>query len=236
MTGKQNLCIFLQVRLDSARLPKKALFDIAGKTVIEHAMLALNQVHAQVRAIVTDKESAPELSPLADSCGFSVFIGPKDDVLLRYAQAASHYGADIIMRATGDNPLVSAELASLLLARCKGGNPDYAGFLGMPLGMGVELLSRQALDTAADLAVDPYEREHVSPFIIRRPNRFRVLRPLAPDDMRLSARVTLDTREDYEAICEIFAGLYRGKPIAARDLVDWLKTSSRSGAPDTCCV
>lgn len=236
MTIKPRICIFLQVRLDSVRLPKKALLDLAGKTVIEHAMMALNDVPARVRALLTDADSKPELSPLADSCGFSLFTGPKEDVLLRFAQAAAFYKADLIIRATGDNPLVSADLASLLLARCEGRKPHYAGFLGMPLGMGVELLSREALDTAAAEAVDPYEREHVTPFIIRRPNRFRVFRPLAPDDVRFSARVTLDTRAEYDYIRDVFTSLYRGKPIAARELVDWLKTSSRSGSPHTCCV
>ena len=111
MTG-----VFLQVRLDSSRLPRKALLDLGGRPVIVRAMEALDGVPADIRALVTTDDSRASLSPLASSCGWEIHCGSKDDVLSRYLGAASRYGTDTIIRATGDNPLVSGHLAALLMA------------------------------------------------------------------------------------------------------------------------
>jgi len=74
--------VLLQVRLDSSRLPNKALLELGGRSVIEHAMLSLRRIPAAVHAIVTDEESRELLEPRAVKCGFGVAVGPRDDVLI----------------------------------------------------------------------------------------------------------------------------------------------------------
>lgn len=216
--------VFLQVRLGSTRLPGKALLPLAGRSSVEHAMDALRAIRADVHAILTDAASAPSLAPLAAGCGFETFIGPAEDVLLRYALAVEQYGVDTYIRATGDNPLVSGDLAEALLEFHLDNGADFSGYQGPPLGTGVEVTESAALLTASAQAVDPYEREHVSPFIYRRPERFKVLRPTAPERVCLpSASVTLDTAEDYAKLKEIYDSLYRGGPIPTETLVTWLR-------------
>ncbi len=221
--------IFLQVRMSSTRLPGKALLPLAGISVIEHAMRGLLGVKADVYAILTDPGSADALEPVADGCGFETFVGPAEDVLLRYALAVEHFGVDRYIRATGDNPLVSSELAESLLACHELEGADFSGYSGPPLGTGVEVTEAGAILTAVREAVDPYEREHVSPFIYRRPERFKVLRPRAPEEVCLpSASVTLDTPEDYAKLQAIYRSLYDGAPVPIRSLVTWLKKRETS--------
>ncbi len=216
--------VFLQARMASTRLPNKVLLPLADSTVIEQAMMSLRRIGADVNALLTDEESAAPLQPAADRRGFEVFPGPSEDVLHRYALAARHYGVDRYFRATGDNPLVSYELAISLSEIHARLGADFSGYLGPPLGTGVELVETKALLQADSEAVDPYEREHVSPFIYRRPLRFRILHP-CPDDSAIleDARVTLDTEEDYVWIQKIFDALYEGEPISPYALVSWLR-------------
>ena len=221
--------VFIQVRMGSTRLPGKALLPLAGRSAVEHAMDALSTVKADVHAILTDPASVEKLKPLATNCGYETFVGPAEDVLLRYALAVEHYGVGRYIRATGDNPLVSGELAGALLRFHTEQGADFSGYDGPPLGTGVEVTESDALLTAAAEAVDPYEREHVSPFIYRRPDRFKVLRPEAPKHLCLpSAIVTLDTDSDYAELREIYESLYRGGPIPIETLVAWLKKRERS--------
>lgn len=221
--------IFLQVRLSSSRLPRKALLPIQGLTVIEHAMDALSRVKADVFALLTDSESGPELKPFASRFGFEVFEGSPNDVLRRYADAVRHFGIDRYMRATGDNPLVSPAMADSLLVLHDEIGADFSGYLGPPLGTGVEITESSAILAADREAVDPYEREHVSPFLYHRPDRFRVRRPWAREELCLpEAKVTLDTEEDYEYIKKIYEALYRGTPIEVLPLVRWLKGELKS--------
>jgi len=218
--------VFLQVRLSSTRLPRKALLPLDGIPVIQHAMTSLKRVPAAVHALLTDHESMSDLIPLADRCGFEIFPGDPDDVLSRYAAAARHWKVDRYFRATGDNPLVSGPLAIELEGLHEESGADFSGFLGPPLGTGVELVEAEALLCADREATDPYEREHVSPFIYRRPDRFRVVRPWSRDEVLMpDVQVTLDTDEDLAFLERIYRDLFRGEPVETDVLVHWLKNN-----------
>jgi spore coat polysaccharide biosynthesis protein SpsF len=215
--------VFLQVRLSSQRYPGKALADLAGRPVIEHAMLALRDVPAERYVVLTDEDSAGPLAPHATRCGFGMFIGDPDDVLARYAAAVDWYGPEIVVRATGDNPLVSSHAARAAIGMHRETRSDYTALTGGPLGTGVEVVRATALVDAAAEAADPYEREHVTPFIYRHPERFRLCVESVPATWRREdARVTLDTREDYAVLREIFGELYAGSPIDIGTLVTHL--------------
>ncbi len=221
--------VFLQARLNSSRLPRKALLPLAGRSVIEHALDALSLIRADVYALLTDKNSVEIFKPLAAGCGFETFAGPEEDVLGRFALAVKHFGVDRYFRACGDSPLISGELAMELLDFHERNNADFSGYQGTPLGTGVEITESSAILAAADESEDRYEREHVSPFIYRRPKRFRVFWPPAPDDVYLpSTNLSIDTAEDYAKIKAIYESLYRGEPISLRELVAWLKNREGS--------
>lgn len=219
--------VFLQVRLDSSRLPRKALLDLAGKTVVEHAMNALSLVESDIRMLLTTEDSENDLRPLAQKSGWDVFVGPKDDVLARFVLAARETGASVIIRATGDNPLVSSAMADAALKLSKKTGAAYTGFRGIPVGAGVEVIRISRLEEAYTEAVDPYEREHVAPFLYRRPERFRIEIPDAPADYFYpEGRITLDTPEDYTFLSDLFEELYTGKPLELDTVIPYLKRSA----------
>lgn len=221
--------VVLQARLGSTRLPGKALLPLAGSPMLCHAMRALRLVRADEYVLATEEGSAPGLEGPAALCGFRIILGPEDDVLRRYCLAARATGADRIIRATGDNPLVSHELANLLLDRRDLHPADYSGFLGMPKGMGVELIEAEALFEAERLAVDPYEREHVCPYLYRRPERFRIDRVDAPAEYLLpKANLSVDTREDFLAVERVFASLPPCLPPSSLDVIAVLKRDARA--------
>ncbi len=224
MTG-----VFLQVRLDSSRLPGKAVLDLGGRTVIEHAMAALKTVDAEVFALLTDQDSRKALDSLAEKSGFDVFCGDKNDVLKRYADAAVFFGVDTLIRATGDNPLVSGEMAQRILDIHQEADADFSCFTGLPLGTGVEVDKVSALLFAAEHAVDPYEREHVNPYLYHRENEFLINKVPCPEEYYLpEARVTLDTEDDYRYLSGVFMELYRGVPIGIEELTTFLRENERN--------
>jgi spore coat polysaccharide biosynthesis protein SpsF len=215
--------LFLQVRLDSSRLPRKALVDLGGRTVVQRCFDALARVEVPLRVLVTEPASAPELAPLAEAAGWAVSVGSKENVLDRFVQAARAHGVTTIVRATGDNPLVSASLANSLLVRHLALGSDYSGYQGAPVGTGVEVVRVSALETAWASNPDAYEREHVSPFLYRRPEEFRLDRPDVPPSCRYpEGRVTLDTPEDLDHLRALWDAVYAGRPPEVEDLIPWL--------------
>ncbi|AFG37734.1 cytidylyltransferase domain-containing protein [Spirochaeta africana] len=216
MTG-----ILLQARIDSQRLPRKILLPIAGKPLLQHAMENLLAVPADVYAVVTDEASLPELQPLCGRCGFQVIAGHPTDVLARYHRAAEQLGLDTVVRATGDNPLVSPEIADASLQLARQTAADYAGLLHPPYGTAVEVLRADALARAYRDAASSGEREHVTAYIYGNPELFRLALQPAPDSWRSSARVTVDTPEDLAYMRRLFAELYSGSPIPITDVIQW---------------
>jgi spore coat polysaccharide biosynthesis protein SpsF len=222
--------IFVQVRLGSTRLPRKAVLPLAGATVIQHVMRAMADVPAQVRALLTDPASVDALLPLARSEGWDVFPGSPEDVLRRYCDACRHYRVDRVVRVTGDNPLTSGALAREIMAVHERARADLSHYLGIPWGMGVEVVEAAALFLAESDAVLPDEREHITTFLYRNPRRFTIYEPPAPPHANCpDARVTIDTPEDFHRMSALFADLYRGSPLEAEQVIGWIRTS-REGA------
>jgi spore coat polysaccharide biosynthesis protein SpsF len=216
--------IFLQVRLESTRLSRKALLPLAGVPVIVHAMRALRQVPVDAYVLLTDEVGAHELSAPARREAFQVFAGDPEDVLARFCAAAEHYAVDRIVRATGDNPLVSPSMAHAALDLSRNTAADYAGITDLPYGSGVEVLSSAALLSAHRQTTDRYCREHVSPFLQNNPSRFNVVRRTAPRRYRRpEIRVTLDTPEDYRNLAHLFLNLYHSRPIELDELIAYVE-------------
>ena len=204
------LAVILQARIDSSRLPGKSLLPMGGKPLILRVMEALNRVPADLRVLACPEDSAEAFRPLADEANFTLFTGPKDDVLERYCLAVRQFGIRQVIRATGDNPFVFTDAAAAITAEAHALGADYAGYSGLPYGAGVEAISAEALFRTKAEAVSPYDREHVCPYIYTHPAQFSLHRPLAPlrwqnPDIRL----TVDTQEDYEHAQALYAALDR---------------------------
>ncbi len=216
--------IFLQARLNSTRLPGKALLPLAGAPVVQHALRALRRIEAGVHAVLTEPGSSRALEPLAAAEGFDLFAGPEEDVLERFCLAARHFRVGRVVRATGDNPLVSARQVQALLDLHRAAGWQLSHFLGLPLGTGVEVVETEALEAANRASSDPFEHEHITTFVYRHPEQFRIGKPDCPEAWHFpEARVTLDTKEDYELLQKVFRDLYRGEPIELEALVAWLR-------------
>jgi len=200
--------VVLQARLDSSRLPGKALLLLDGKPLIFRVMEALNHIPCDLRILACPQDSVSSFTPLAKEANFEILAGPKDDVLERYCLAIRKYSIDRVIRATGDNPFVFADAAASINAQALSLNADYSGYLNLPYGAGVESVCASALLRAADEASLPAEREHVCPYLYNHPELFKLHRPDAPVCWRYpDIRITVDTQEDYDRATELYSKL-----------------------------
>jgi spore coat polysaccharide biosynthesis protein SpsF len=138
-----------------------------------------------------------------------------------------------VIRATGDNPLTSARLARDIIAEHEKAGADLSHYLGVPWGSGIEVVTAEALFEAERDSTRQDEREHITTFVYRHPERFRILEaPAPPYAAYAEGRVTVDTPADMDVVTRLFKDLYRGAPIEIEEVVAWLRDhgSARAGA------
>lgn len=197
--------------MGSSRLPGKVLADLGGLPIVQHVVgraAAIEGVDAVVLAIPEGTADDP-LEAAARAQGVRVLRGHPTDVLSRYRAAAQLANADAIVRVTADCPLLDPAVSAAVVARFHAGGADYVSNIHPPTfpdGYDTEVMTRAALEAAWREAGDPYEREHVTPFIWKQPKRFRVVNVADAED-RSSWRLTLDTAEDLERLRALWSRL-----------------------------
>ena len=176
----EKVAIITQARLSSSRLPGKILMPMAGAPMLAHHIRRL-QLCRQAQAVVlatSDRDDDDDVAALGAELGVQVVRGPLDDVLARFAMAAAAAEADVVVRVTADCPLIDPALIDTLVEGflAADGAVDYRHIdvTSFARGLDAEVMWSKALFEAAALAHDPHEREHVTPYIYRRPERFRI--------------------------------------------------------------
>lgn len=211
----------IQARMGSSRLPGKVLEMFAGKTALEHCVDRTRACPAIDEVIVaTTTESRDDV--LVEACrrkGWRWARGSEHDVLDRYYQAASELGPTDVVRITSDCPLTDPEVLGELIARYRGGEVDYASTSlptpTFPIGISAEVMRFAALERAWREDANPAWREHVTPYLYRHPETFRLLGVGCEADYT-HHRWTLDTPEDATLIRTLFEH-FAGRPFGWRD-------------------
>ena len=207
----------LQARLNSSRLPRKVLADLAGKPVIEHIIdrLETSERLDEICIAIPEVETENELLQAIGKRNVHIARGPETNVLTRFLIAAYETHADIIVRATADNPLMDVCVMDEQLKFIEE-HPatDYVFTKGLPLGVSTETFTRKTLDKLDFLARTPLMREHVTYYLVEHPSPFNVVYLDPPEVLaHPELRLTLDTPDDMEVFSQIYGELYNGQGI-----------------------
>jgi spore coat polysaccharide biosynthesis protein SpsF (cytidylyltransferase family) len=206
----------IQARMSSIRLPHKVLLDLAGKSVLEHVISRVaraNRVSDIVVATTINKEDL-SIVKLCASLGYSVFCGSENDVLDRFYQVARLYEADQCVRITADCPMMDPSLIDQVLLLHQESGSDYTANIleeTFPDGEDIEVFTFEALKNAWENASLTSEREHVTSYIRKHPELFKLTNLRSPKN-HSEKRWTIDNAEDYEFLKHVFNELYHQNP------------------------
>ena len=223
---KTTVTAIIQARMNSTRLPGKAMMDLAGKPMLRHVFERVLAVAGVDRAVLATCDSGENVKiiDLARSMGIPVFIGSEDNVLERFHRAAQEFGGDYILRVTGDNPFTDPGFAAKTIEIALSARADLCYLSNLPLGTGAGIIRKSALDAAYLHSDEPYQFEHVSPYIKEHPEIFKIItREIELANPFTSLRLTVDTPEDYELASIIYRNLYKGAPFPFSEVVKFLE-------------
>lgn len=226
MTTKK-VGIIVQARMGSTRLPGKMLLPAAGRPLLAHLIARLKYVSNAIPVIATsDQPSDDAIEKLCRNEDVLFLRGDLEDVLSRYVQAAKLHDFQVVVRITGDCPLMDPEMMRIMIANFLNGDWDYYSNLrprSFPRGLDCEIFSRELLEKAFETRIPNDIPEYVViPHVEREKNHLKIGNYLAPHD-NSSLRWTLDEPVDYELIRRIYEALYVKKPLfLMRDILDFI--------------
>jgi glutamate-1-semialdehyde 2,1-aminomutase len=197
----------VQARMGSTRLPNKVMKCINGVPMIELLLQRLSRSR-EVHEIVLATSIEGRNQPLVDhvtSLGFRCFRGGEEDVLGRFCLAAHGSNADVVVRITGDCPLVDPDLVDQAIQRYKSSDVDYYSNVSPPTypdGLDIEVFSQRVLQRANLETQEVFDREHVTPYL-RQSKQFTQATMCYSQDLS-GLRWTVDEQKDFEVVCGVF--------------------------------
>lgn len=203
----------LQARVTSTRLPNKVLASLHGQPMLARQIERLHRAKKLDKLVVATSCDASD-DPLAAMCsaiGVPCYRGSLNDVLARFHGACSVFGpADHIVRLTGDCPLADPAVIDSVVLHHMTSGADYTTNAFPPTwpdGLDVEVMRTEILQLIFEEARLPSEREHVTPYIYKHPDRFRIENVKSARDLS-ALRWTVDEPADLAFVSEVYAALY----------------------------
>jgi spore coat polysaccharide biosynthesis protein SpsF len=225
-----KVVIIVQARMTSTRLPGKILKKVLGKSLLEYQIERLRRVKLADEIVIatTINETDEPVVKLCNSVSVPYFRGSEEDVLSRYYETAKAHQADLIARVTSDCPLIDPEVIDRVIKFYIDHQTKYDYVSNClertyPRGMDTEVFSFKVLQEAFLEATALPDREHVTPFIHRQPQRYS-LASVNYSENQSDHRWTVDTPEDFQLIKKIIEVIYPKLPdFTLRDCLNLLE-------------
>ncbi|MBQ6098511.1 MAG: glycosyltransferase family protein [Methanobrevibacter sp.] len=198
----------IQARCGSTRLPGKIFMAINGKPLLWHVVNRLKYaelIDDIIVATTTDsKDDATE--EWCNENEIKCYRGSEDDVLNRFYNAAVAFPCDVIVRVTADDPFKEPTIVDKIIKKLIDENLDLSCNVfppSFPEGLDCEVFTFNVLETMEKTTNNPYDREHVTPYIYNHPEKFKIGN-LTSSRQLSNYRWTIDNKEDYEMVNAIY--------------------------------
>jgi len=235
ITLADKIGAIVQARMGSTRLPEKVDMKLAGKPMLSHVIERLKKAQELDQIIVATsvKDNDDRVLEIAENEEVSTYRGSETDVLSRYIGAAEKYQIDVVVRVTGDCPLIDPiTIGQLINEFMRSKDLDYMRLEGYPRGLETGICNLETLKKVdKKINDDPKEdqyREHVTLYIYRNPEEFNIKIKEASEEMNKNYRLCVDEINDFKLIEEIYTRLYEeGDIIDVREVLKLLDNNPK---------
>lgn len=229
---KNGILATIQARTGSTRLPGKVLYPLDGQPALKHVVTRTATAES-ITNVVVATSTEPQDDVIAQhtpTFGADVIRGSEENVLGRFERAIEEYDPDIVLRITGDCPLIDPATIDRVVAPVDNGDADYASNISnrtFPRGLDVEAFTAESFETVIEAATTQAEREHVTPYYRDNPDEFRTVNVTSDQVFnderytdRTDLRLTLDEADDYRLLERIYNTLEYEEILPIRDVID----------------
>lgn len=218
-----KIVALVQARMGSTRLPNKVMKEVGGLPMIDMLLKRLSRAKLLTQIVVATSTDARNL-PLVEfvtARGYACEQGSENNVLERFVQAGRKYGADVVVRITGDCPLVDPELVDACVQGFLEAGVDYYSNTSPPTypdGLDVEVIRFASLQRALDETQNSYDLEHVTPYV-RNSDVFSKANLSNEEDLS-GLRWTVDEQADLDVLRNIVSSFTSDADFGWRQVLD----------------
>jgi len=224
----------IQARIGSTRLPGKVMYPLDGQPALEHVVT--RTAHADsVTDVVIATSTEPQdgvIAQYAPTFGADVIRGSESNVLSRFERAVEEYDPDVVLRITGDCPLISPTFIDAAIERIQTENVDYA-CAGLdrtfPRGVTCEAFTAESFEQMSDRSNEPRHQEHVTPYYREHPEEFDLYNIESSEvfeeeqfQNRTDLRLTLDEPADYQLLETVYREIDQQGLLTVRDAIEYI--------------
>lgn len=224
---EKKVLAIVQARSDSKRLPNKILLKLNKKNVIEtiYERLLKSRYINQIIVATTTLRSDDKFCNFLDKKNIKYFRGSSNNVLDRYLKAAKKFNGNIIVRITGDCPLIDIKIVDKVIKNYLENKVEYSSNINPPTfpnGLDVEVFSLNLIKKNFKNIRNQYDLEHVTTFF-RKSEKIKKINYEYKRNLS-NLRLTLDDSEDYKSILNIFK-YFKNKNFTTNEVIKYLDNS-----------
>lgn len=223
--------------MGSTRFPGKVMTLIRNKPLLYYVINQIrgSALNPQIVVATTVLPADDVIADYSHAQGVEVFRGNENDVLDRFYHCAKKFSADTIVRICADSPFIDYNILDSCIKKFQKSNVDYLSNIitnegkewkenhnGFPIGTAVEVFSFKTLEKAWTNSTDPYEREHVTVYIIRHPEFFKLDCITNSDDFS-KYRLVVDYKEDLDVVNTILSGFSENTRLTINQIIHFLQ-------------
>lgn len=227
---KKKFDILIQARLTSRRLPNKVIKKIGNRTALKMLLDRLKKIKFinNTVIILPNNKKNNFLNNYVKKLGYKTFRGSENNVLDRYYKASKKFKSTNIIRVTSDCPFLDFEILNKMIKIFTTLDFDYMSNINprtFPKGLDIEIFTFKTLKKTWLLAKTKYDKEHVTPHMVRNKN---ILHYNFKNNVNYSnLRITLDTAKDLKILNNIYRKLTKIRNFVLKDIIKLYKKSPK---------
>jgi len=196
-----KIAALIYARLDSSRLPGKALTRIGDRELLGHVIDRLKNCTNITQSIVatSNRRVDDKVADYANLQDVNVFRGSLNDVLGRSIACAEHFGLDAIVRVCGDSPFISGTIVDRIISTHVEAKPDITTNLfprTFPSGVSIEVINTSTLKNIAGSQCSDDDKEHVTTHIYKHPEQYQIINYSSGLEIQEETPLTVDNPND----------------------------------------
>lgn len=225
--------------MGSNRLPGKVMKKINKKPLLYYVINQIrgSKLNPNIVVATTNLEKDDCIVDFVKTEKVNIFRGSENDVLDRFYHCAKKFSNGPIVRICADSPFIDYNLIDECIIKFENSNVDYISNIikkdgniwkedlnGYPIGTAIEVFSFKTLEKAWKESSDPYEREHVTEYIFKHPEIFRLDSIKNSQDFS-KYRLVVDYQKDFDLAEKIIKGMPEENRFTINQIITFLKSN-----------